>query len=86
MARLRGVEPGEAPLWLRGLYAVVRRKVGKLTGRASVVEPIRIHAHHPRLLIGMGQMEAAQEAARALPLALKTLASIRAATLVGCPY
>ena len=86
MARLQGVEPREGGLFLRGLYALVRRKVGKLAGRATVVEPVRIHAHHTRLLVGMGQMEAAQEAARSVAPELKALASIKAATLVGCPY
>ena len=86
MARLPGIEPRDAGLFLRGLYAVVRRKVNKAAGKASVVEPIQVHAHHTRLLMGMGQMEAAQEAAKSVDPALKTLASIKAATMIGCPY
>jgi 4-carboxymuconolactone decarboxylase len=86
MARMAGVEPGEAGLFTRLVYWLVRRKVGKIAGRPLLVEPIKITAHHPRLLRAYGQMEMGQEAATSLPSGLKTLASIRAATLIGCPY
>jgi hypothetical protein len=86
MARIKGIEPREAGWFTRLIYWLVRRKVGKLTGQARLVEPIRITAHHPRLLWAIGQMEMGQEAARSVPAPLKTLASVKAATLVGCPY
>ena len=86
MARMKGLEPDQAKWHTRVLYGLVRRKVGKLTGTRSLVEPVKITAHHPRLLFGYGQMEMGQEAARSVPAALKTLASIQAATLIGCPY
>jgi 4-carboxymuconolactone decarboxylase len=86
MARMRGVEPHEGGWFTRLVYWLVRRKVGKLTGQARLIEPIKIAAHHPRLLRALGQMEGGQEAARSVPAALKSLASIKAATLVGCPF
>jgi hypothetical protein len=86
MARIRGIEPKEAGWLTRVLYGFVRRKVRALTGRDALVEPIRVTAHHTRLLIGLGQMEMAQAAAHSVPARLKTLASIKAATLIGCPY
>jgi hypothetical protein len=86
MARIPGVEPGQAGLGTRLLYWLVRRKVGKLTGRPSILKPVKIAAHHPRLLRAMGQMEMGQEAARSVPVVLKSLASIKAAMLVGCPF
>jgi 4-carboxymuconolactone decarboxylase len=86
MARMKGIEPREAGWFTRLIYWVVRRKVGKLTGQDRLVEPIKIMAHHPRLLRALGQMEMGQEAARSVPAPLKALASIQAATLVGCPY
>jgi hypothetical protein len=70
----------------RFLYWLVRRKVAKMTGHARLLEPVKITAHHPRLLRAMGQMEMGQEAARSVPDGLKSLASIKAAMLVGCPY
>ena len=86
MARMNGLEPHQAKWHTRLLYALVQRKVGKLTGTRRLVEPVKITAHHPRLLLAYGQMEMGQEAARSVPAALKTLASIQAATLIGCPY
>jgi hypothetical protein len=86
MARMNGVEPREANWFTRILYRLVRRKMGKLTGRESLVEPIKITAHHPRLLWAMGQMEMGQEAARSVSNPLKDLASLKVATLVGCPF
>jgi hypothetical protein len=38
------------------------------------------------LLKALGQMETGQAAARSVPSPLKSLASIKAATLVGRPY
>ena len=86
MARMKGVESHEAGWFIRLMYWLVQRKMGQLTGKKRLIEPIKIAAHHPRLLRALGQMEMGQEAARSVPAALKSLASIKAATLVGCPY
>lgn len=86
MARMPGVEPHEAGLMTRVVYWIVRRKMKSLTGKPELIEPIKITAHHPRLLKAMGQMEMGQEAATSVPIALKDLASIKAATMIGCPF
>ena len=86
MARIKGVEPREANWFTRLLYWAVRRKMGKLVGKQRLVEPIQITAHHPRLLWAYGQMEMGQEAARSVPRALKDLASVKTAMLIGCPF
>jgi 4-carboxymuconolactone decarboxylase len=86
MARMKGIEPHEAGWFTRLIYWMVKRKMGKLTGQNRVIEPIKIAAHHPRLLKALGQMEMGQEAARSVPTPLKSLTSIKAATLVGCPF
>jgi hypothetical protein len=86
MARMKGLEPHEAGWFTRLVYWLVRREVGKITGQSRLVEPIKIAAHHPRLLRALGQMETGQAAARSVAAPLKSLASIKAATLVGCPY
>ena len=61
-------------------------KVGKITGSSRLVEPVKITAHHGRLLLAYGQMEMGQEAAHSVPAPLKSLASIMAASQVGCPF
>jgi 4-carboxymuconolactone decarboxylase len=83
---MNGVEPHQAGLYVRIVYWLVRRAIGKLTGASRLVEPIKITAHHPRLLKAYGQMEMGQAAATSLPDQVKTLASIKAAVLIGCPY
>jgi hypothetical protein len=86
MARIQGVQPQEAGWTTRLVYWFVRRKMRQLTGQDRLGEPITIVAHHPRLMKAVGQMEMGQAAAHELPVKLKALASIKASTLVGCPF
>jgi 4-carboxymuconolactone decarboxylase len=86
MARMNGVEPHQAGWYTRFVYWLVRRGIGKITGSRRLIEPITITAHHPRLLKAYGQMEMGQAAATSVPAAVKALADIKVATLVGCPF
>ena len=86
MAHMKGVEPAEAGWFTRLVYWIVRRKFGKLTGKKQLVEPVKIAAHHMRLLRAMGQMESGLEGAHSVPAELKLLVSLKAATLIGCPF
>jgi hypothetical protein len=86
VGRIAQVESKDAGWLTRILYTFVRRKMRALTGKATVPEPIQVTAHHTRLLVGLAQMEMAQAAAHSVPERLKTLASIKAATRIGCPY
>jgi hypothetical protein len=80
MARIEGLEVSQTGLFARIAYWMTKRKLGK------VILPIKITAHHPRLLRAMGGMEMGQEAARTVDANLKILASIKVASLVGCPF
>jgi hypothetical protein len=53
-------------------------------GRA--VMPVRIAAHHAKLLWGYGQMEQSLLGSRLVEEPLKNLGELRVATLVGCPF
>lgn len=86
MARINGLEPQQASWYTRLVYWFVRRSVAKLTGLSRLVEPVKITAHHPRLLKAYGQMEMGQAAANTVPASLKSLASVKIATLIGCPF
>src|SRR5262245_45160465 len=86
MAYMKGIEPMEAGWFTRLVYWFVRRKFGKLTGKDRLIEPVKVAAHHPRLLKAMGKMEGGLEAARSVPARLKLLASLQAAMLIGCPF
>ncbi len=79
MARINGVEKGGSVL-ARIAFFMTRKKVGR------VIRPVRIHALHSRLLMRYGQMESAQMKAGKVPVAMKTLGSIRIAMRIGCPF
>jgi 4-carboxymuconolactone decarboxylase len=80
MARIEGVQPKNAGFFVRFAYFMTKRKVGR------VVTPIRIEAHHPRLLRARAHMELGQEAAKTVDPRLKALAQVKGAMLVGCPF
>lgn len=80
MSRIPPLEPAQAGLVARVAYWMCKRKVGK------VVTPLKVMAHHPRLLRAYGGMEMGQEAARKVDEKLKMLASIKAARMIGCPF
>lgn len=84
MARISGAEPGQqglvSGLFTRIAYAMTKRKVGR------VVKPVQLMAHHTRLLWGYAQMELSMGGSCLVDAALKDLAQLRAATLVGCPF
>jgi hypothetical protein len=48
--------------------------------------PVQVTAHHPQLLWGYGQMEQSLLSSRRVDIGLKDLASLRVATLIGCPF
>ena len=84
MSRISGAKPSEAGFFagffLRIVYWVTRRKVGK------VVTPVQVTGRSPRLLFGMGMMEQSLAGVSRVDRALKNLVSVRAATVIGCPF
>ena len=79
-ARIPGVEAKEAGLLTRFLYRMVKKKIGR------VVMPVKVTAHHPRLLRAYGHMEMGQEAAHSVDKRLKALVQIKVALMIGCPF
>ena len=84
MARIHGADPNQQgllqSLFTRIIYWMTNRKLGR------VVMPVKIVAHHARLLWGYGQMEKSLLSSHLVDAALKDLAQLRVATLVGCPF
>lgn len=78
--RIRGVEPENAGPVLRFIYLMTRRKLGRLIG------PVKVQAHHFRLLRATAAMEMGQEAADRVPADLKALAGVKVAQRIGCPF
>lgn len=86
MPRVELVDPKKAGIFAKIVFAMVRRKIGQLTGRKELVEPMRVTAHHPRIMWAYGQMEMGIEAGKSVPDRYKHLAMIRAAKLIECPF
>jgi hypothetical protein len=78
--RLEGVPEQKASLFVRFTYWFTRRKFGKM------LHTVAVTAHHPRLLQGVGLYELHLERCTKVPVALKELASVRVALLIGCPF
>ena len=80
MPRIPGVEARDGNLLTRFIYFMTKRKIGR------VVYPLKVAAHHPRLLLAVGQMELGQEAAKSVDAPLKMLAQVKIAMMIGCPF
>jgi hypothetical protein len=80
MARIEGVPAERAGLFKRFVYWMTRRKVGK------VAEPVTIAAHHGPIFRGYLGYEYALTQSHRVDVKLKTLASLKAGALVGCPF
>jgi hypothetical protein len=80
MARIEGVSPEKAGWLTRIAYWFARKKVGALP------VPLTVYAHNPWVMRAYGAFEMGAERARAVDKRLKALASIKAGTLVGCPW
>lgn len=79
-SRIAGVADRDAGLLARVAFAASKREVGQ------VMEPTRIVAHHPTVLLGMGALEYATMRADRVPRQLKELAVAKAAALSGCEW
>jgi len=80
MARIDGVSDQRASPFARLVFFMCKRRLGR------VIAPLRVQAHHPRLLRGYTHMELAQQAASSVPISLKALLDVHVARLIGCPF
>jgi hypothetical protein len=80
MARIEGVPAPRASWLARVAYWMSRRMVGK------VPEPLTIAAHHPAVFRAYVGYEYFLAKANRVDAKLKSLASMKAATRVGCPF
>ena len=80
MARIQELEKVGANFFVRFAYWLTKRKLGR------VIVPVKIVAHHPRLLRAYAHMELGQEAANSVDVRLKVLVQVKVAMLIGCPF
>jgi alkylhydroperoxidase family enzyme len=88
MARLPEVSERDAGLSAKIAYYFMKRHFAKLTGRTSetMLGPIRMYAHIPKLLSGYGKLEQAVAKVHLLDLRHRALAELKSATTVRCEY
>jgi hypothetical protein len=78
--RIAGLDAKQAPWSVRPLYSATRRMFGKM------LEPLAVMARRPGIVWGYSLLTVALERGKGVDARLKTLASIRAAQLIGCPF
>lgn len=78
--RVAGVPEGSRNPFVRWAYRSSRKQAG------AVLDPIKVFAHHPRLLAGYGALELAAERSHRAPERLKHLGELRAGMLAGCEW
>jgi AhpD family alkylhydroperoxidase len=78
MARI--APPTRPGLLARAAYRTARRRFGK------VPEPLTVWAHSPGILVGVSAFEGAVQRWHALDRTCKSLAVLRAAQVIGCPW
>ena len=88
MARIKGVPPAQAGLYVKMAYYFTRRGIATLTGRETerMIEPLEIYAHVPVLFKGYAKLEQATARLHRLDTRLHLLAELKAATLTQCEY
>jgi hypothetical protein len=75
-----------AGFFARLVFWLTRRKLRKMALVPKVPGPVRALAHHSPLLAAYGAFELGLERSERVPARLKSLAMLRVATLVGCPF
>jgi 4-carboxymuconolactone decarboxylase len=79
-ARIAGVSEGSRNPLVRMAYRSSRRQTG------TVVDPVKVFAHHPTILAGYGAFEMAAKRSHRVDERLKHLGETRAAMLAGCEW
>ncbi|HEY8001324.1 MAG TPA: carboxymuconolactone decarboxylase family protein [Solirubrobacterales bacterium] len=79
-ARIAGVPEDTHNPVIRISYRESRRRYGE------VVDPLRVFAHNPKVLLGYAALEAASERSSLVDERLKHLAQVRAAMVCGCEW
>jgi hypothetical protein len=78
--RIKGVDPENAPESVKPAF----QKSIELFGR--VLTPNLVMAHRPEILLAAGRLGQTIGASTVVEGRLKTLVSIRAAQMIGCPF
>jgi AhpD family alkylhydroperoxidase len=79
-ARISLINDVEGGMLARIAFGQSRRRYGQ------VMDPIRVMAHHPKVMAGVAALELASERAKLVPARLKHLAELQAGMIAGCEW
>jgi hypothetical protein len=80
MERVTGLSDAQASWIIKLFYRVFKKRLG------LVPKSKKLTAYHTPTLLASTWMDAADASARTVPAALKELAQLKVAALVGCPF
>jgi 4-carboxymuconolactone decarboxylase len=88
MSRLTGISDRDAGLGAKIAFFFTKRRFKQMTGRetATMLEPLRMYAHIPRLLRAIGGLEQAEAKLDILSPRQRALAELKSATTARCEY
>lgn len=90
MARIEGVSQKDASPMAKLAYRFGPRMMMKLTGRAPQsgdgLEPFRIWAHSPKMMVAMGKFNGAIRKGKTVSHRIQNLVELKAAAMIGCEY
>lgn len=88
MPRIAGVSDHDAGLGAKIAFFFTKRRLAKMTGleTATMLEPLRMYAHIPKLLNAYGRLEMAESKLDILSPRHRALAELKSATTVRCEY
>jgi alkylhydroperoxidase family enzyme len=78
--RIRGLERKETSWLIRWMYGMMKRRFGK------VLTPYTVWAYRPATTLTLSVFMQTADASKVVEPSLKSLVSLRAAQLIGCPF
>ena len=84
MSRIEGVPPNKANPVVRIVYGMVRRELGRMTGKRELTPDIPVRAHRTSLLLGYGMLESAVARRPRVDAHLRGLVQLKSAVMQGC--
>lgn len=84
MSRIEGVPAKKANPVVRVIYAMVRRELGRMTGKRELTPDIPVRAHRTSLLVGYGLLESSVARKPRVDAHLRGLVQLKAAVMQGC--
>ncbi len=84
MSRIEGVPANKANPLVRIIYRMVRRELGRMTGKRELTPDIPLRAHRTSLLVGYGIFESAVARKPRVDAHLRGLVQLKSAVMQGC--